>query len=257
MLRLDEFLTVAEAAEFVGVSPNTIRNWGRSGKIPERRHPREQLSAVQARGLEALRSNSTCREPTQYSGEKAGKRIPWASSKKSPVVLRSRYPAGRTRHRGRREVDRHGRHRTHLQRRRRPAGQRTAVPRPGADDGSRHRRPPLELRRRRADVPAGLRGPPHPAGPPLRSPAGRPHVAGRAAAPPDHGGLRARCCPGSRCGFCWPTTPAPARPSWPACSSRSSCVRGDLQRCLIVCPGNLVEQWQDEMDRRFHCRSRS
>jgi len=28
--------------------------------------------------------------------------------------------------------------------------------------------------------------------------------------------------------------------------------RGDLQRCLIVCPGNLVEQWQDEMDRRFH-----
>jgi len=28
--------------------------------------------------------------------------------------------------------------------------------------------------------------------------------------------------------------------------------RGDLQRCLIVCPGNLVEQWQDELDRRFH-----
>jgi SNF2 family DNA or RNA helicase len=28
--------------------------------------------------------------------------------------------------------------------------------------------------------------------------------------------------------------------------------RGDLERCLIVCPGNLVEQWQDELDRRFH-----
>jgi SNF2 family DNA or RNA helicase len=28
--------------------------------------------------------------------------------------------------------------------------------------------------------------------------------------------------------------------------------RGDLQKCLIVCPGNLAEQWQDEMDRRFH-----
>ena len=27
--------------------------------------------------------------------------------------------------------------------------------------------------------------------------------------------------------------------------------RGDLQRCLIVCPGNLVEQWQDEMEQRF------
>ena len=29
-------------------------------------------------------------------------------------------------------------------------------------------------------------------------------------------------------------------------------VRGDLQRCMIVCPGNLAEQWQDEMERRFH-----
>ena len=28
--------------------------------------------------------------------------------------------------------------------------------------------------------------------------------------------------------------------------------RGDLARCLIVCPGNLVEQWQDELFRRFH-----
>src|SRR5574337_407385 len=28
--------------------------------------------------------------------------------------------------------------------------------------------------------------------------------------------------------------------------------RGDLQRCLIVCPGSLAEQWQDEMHRRFH-----
>jgi superfamily II DNA or RNA helicase len=27
--------------------------------------------------------------------------------------------------------------------------------------------------------------------------------------------------------------------------------RGDLQRCLVVCPGNLVEQWQDELYQRF------
>ncbi|MCA1957560.1 MAG: DEAD/DEAH box helicase, partial [Nitrospira sp.] len=27
--------------------------------------------------------------------------------------------------------------------------------------------------------------------------------------------------------------------------------RGDLKRCLIVCPGSLVEQWQDELYRRF------
>ncbi len=29
-------------------------------------------------------------------------------------------------------------------------------------------------------------------------------------------------------------------------------LRGDLQRCLIVVPGNLVEQWQDELYQKFH-----
>ena len=28
--------------------------------------------------------------------------------------------------------------------------------------------------------------------------------------------------------------------------------RGDLRRCLVVCPGSLAEQWQDELGRRFH-----
>ena len=29
-------------------------------------------------------------------------------------------------------------------------------------------------------------------------------------------------------------------------------IRGDLRRCLVVCPGSLAEQWQDELYRRFH-----
>ena len=29
-------------------------------------------------------------------------------------------------------------------------------------------------------------------------------------------------------------------------------LRGDLQRCLIVCPGTLAEQWQDELWRKFN-----
>ena len=29
-------------------------------------------------------------------------------------------------------------------------------------------------------------------------------------------------------------------------------IRGDLERCLIVCPGNLAEQWHEELDRKFH-----
>lgn len=31
-------------------------------------------------------------------------------------------------------------------------------------------------------------------------------------------------------------------------------VRGDLKRCLIVSPGNLAEQWQDELYRKFNIR---
>ncbi|MFV1968457.1 MAG: protein NO VEIN domain-containing protein, partial [Pirellulaceae bacterium] len=29
-------------------------------------------------------------------------------------------------------------------------------------------------------------------------------------------------------------------------------VRGDVHRCMIVAPGNLVEQWQDELSEKFH-----
>ncbi|MEZ4525351.1 MAG: DEAD/DEAH box helicase [Desulfobacterales bacterium] len=32
---------------------------------------------------------------------------------------------------------------------------------------------------------------------------------------------------------------------------RELMVRGDVKRCLVVAPGNLVEQWQDELDQKF------
>ncbi|MCA9450939.1 MAG: DEAD/DEAH box helicase family protein, partial [Candidatus Omnitrophica bacterium] len=28
-------------------------------------------------------------------------------------------------------------------------------------------------------------------------------------------------------------------------------LRGDLERCMVVCPGSLAEQWQDELDQKF------
>lgn len=37
--KLDGYLRIKEAAEYLGVSPNTLRNWGRGGKIAEHRHP--------------------------------------------------------------------------------------------------------------------------------------------------------------------------------------------------------------------------
>lgn len=69
MPKLDEYLRITEAAEYVGVAPNTLRNWGRSGKLSERRHPvngyrlyaREELDALLLRAELAPPS----REPTK------------------------------------------------------------------------------------------------------------------------------------------------------------------------------------------------
>ncbi len=36
---LNDFLTVNQAAEFLGVSPSTLRNWDRHGKFEAIRHP--------------------------------------------------------------------------------------------------------------------------------------------------------------------------------------------------------------------------
>jgi excisionase family DNA binding protein len=36
---LRDYLTVSEAAEFVGVSAATLRNWDRAGKVKATRHP--------------------------------------------------------------------------------------------------------------------------------------------------------------------------------------------------------------------------
>ena len=41
------------------------------------------------------------------------------------------------------------------------------------------------------------------------------------------------------------------RPLWLGLLIKELIARGDLQRCLIVCPGSLAEQWQDELFRRF------
>ena len=33
---------------------------------------------------------------------------------------------------------------------------------------------------------------------------------------------------------------------------RELLIRGDLHRCLVVCPGSLAAQWQDELYQKFH-----
>lgn len=54
MQTLQDYLTVKDAAEFVGVTPNTIRNWGRHAKIPEYRHPVNNYRLFKRADLQAL-----------------------------------------------------------------------------------------------------------------------------------------------------------------------------------------------------------
>lgn len=54
MEKLDAYLTIKEAAEFLGVSLNTLRNWGRDGKVPMHRNPVNGYRLFQKSDLERL-----------------------------------------------------------------------------------------------------------------------------------------------------------------------------------------------------------
>lgn len=38
MAKINEFMTVGEAAEYLGISPSTLRRWDRAGTLKARRH---------------------------------------------------------------------------------------------------------------------------------------------------------------------------------------------------------------------------
>lgn len=56
MPQVDQYLTVGDAALLLGVSPNTVRNWGRDGKLDEYRHPVNNYRLFKAADLRALRA---------------------------------------------------------------------------------------------------------------------------------------------------------------------------------------------------------
>lgn len=54
MEKLHDYLRIQEAAAFLGVSPNTLRNWGREQKIPELRHPVNNYRLYRQSDLEGI-----------------------------------------------------------------------------------------------------------------------------------------------------------------------------------------------------------
>lgn len=54
MEKLSAYLTIKEAAEFLGVSLNTLRNWGQQGKVAMHRHPVNGYRLFKQTDLEQL-----------------------------------------------------------------------------------------------------------------------------------------------------------------------------------------------------------
>lgn len=54
MEKLRDYLRISEAAEYLGVSPNTLRNWVNAGKIAAIRHPVNDYRLFKQEDLDAL-----------------------------------------------------------------------------------------------------------------------------------------------------------------------------------------------------------
>ena len=54
MLKSQGYVRVREAATLLGVSANTIRNWGADGKLPEYRHPVNNHRLFKRADLESI-----------------------------------------------------------------------------------------------------------------------------------------------------------------------------------------------------------
>lgn len=54
MDKLRDYLRISEAAEYLGVSPNTLRNWENAGKLVAHRHPLNSYRLFKRKDLDAL-----------------------------------------------------------------------------------------------------------------------------------------------------------------------------------------------------------
>lgn len=54
MERITEYLTIKEAAEFLGISPGTLRNWEKQGKLATHRNPVNSYRLYRKEDLEGL-----------------------------------------------------------------------------------------------------------------------------------------------------------------------------------------------------------
>lgn len=62
----EKYLTIKDACERLGVSPNTLRSWGGNGKVQEYRHPINNYRLYRREDIEELRARIL--HPKQSAG---------------------------------------------------------------------------------------------------------------------------------------------------------------------------------------------
>ncbi|MHC4402005.1 MAG: MerR family transcriptional regulator [Planctomycetota bacterium] len=78
MPKLDEYLRIKEAADYLGVARSTLRNWDAAGKIPVHRHPMSNYRLFKKEDLqEVLRQiEESGTYPTEWRPPARSKRKP-------------------------------------------------------------------------------------------------------------------------------------------------------------------------------------
>lgn len=54
MQKIDEYLKIKDASDLLGVSPSTLRNWEKQGKLKAHRNPHNSYRLYKRQDLEAL-----------------------------------------------------------------------------------------------------------------------------------------------------------------------------------------------------------
>jgi len=57
MIKITDYLKIQDAAKFIGVTPNTLRNWEKKNKITAYRNPQNSYRLYKKEDLEQLLTN--------------------------------------------------------------------------------------------------------------------------------------------------------------------------------------------------------
>lgn len=61
------YMTIGDACQLLGISPNTLRSWGAAGKVTEYRHPMNNYRLFRRSEIQRLRERLANPRPVRIS----------------------------------------------------------------------------------------------------------------------------------------------------------------------------------------------